>query len=92
MKALRSGRKLLMIILAAVLFAALSAPAFAQCAMCKMSVMKAGNGALARSLNEGILVLLIPPVVMFCAIFIVAVKHRTAFTENQPETASGKHS
>ncbi len=48
--------------------------ALAQCAMCRASF--AGNPAFARNLNIGVLVLLVPPVTMFCAIFVVAFRHR----------------
>jgi hypothetical protein len=45
--------------------------ASAQCALCKMAVEQAG-GAAVRAMNTGILVLLIPPVAIFCTIFVVA--------------------
>jgi hypothetical protein len=48
--------------------------AAAQCAMCRSSF--AGNPAFARNLNLGVLVLLAPPVSIFCAIFVVAFRHR----------------
>jgi hypothetical protein len=48
--------------------------AAAQCAMCRASFT--GNPAFARNLNLGVLVLLVPPVTMFCAIFVVAFRHR----------------
>lgn len=51
-----------------------SAPAAAQCAMCRASVQN--NAALARGLNLAVLVLLVPPVTMFCSIIIVAYRHR----------------
>jgi hypothetical protein len=49
--------------------------ALAQCAMCKAS---AGNldSVSARQLNISTLILLCPPVAIFCAIFVVAYKHR----------------
>lgn len=48
--------------------------ALAQCALCRTAVSKTGD--MARSLNFGILILLIPPVTIFCSIFVVALKHR----------------
>ncbi len=51
------------------------ATAFAQCAMCKASA--AGlDEAGTRNLNSAVLVLLCPPVAIFCALFFVAYKHR----------------
>jgi len=61
------------------LFAALSLAALAalqpagaltQCPMCRTAVEHAG--AAARTLNFGIVVLLVPPVAIFCSIFAVA--------------------
>lgn len=59
------------------------ASVFAQCALCKASA--AASGA-SNSLNAAILVLLIPPVTIFCAIFIVAFRLRAA----PGETPRGK--
>jgi hypothetical protein len=42
--------------------------------MCRSSF--AGNPAFARNLNLGVLVLLAPPVSIFCAIFVIAYRHR----------------
>lgn len=50
----------------------LSDPVFAQCAMCRASVSQ----AFARNLNLAILVLFVPPVTMFVAIFFVAFRNR----------------
>ena len=49
--------------------------ALAQCPMCRTGAMSAGAGAM-RALNLGILVLLIPPVGIFCSIFVIALKNR----------------
>jgi hypothetical protein len=59
--------------LPAALAAALAALAFvpdaaAQCALCRTALEGAG-AATARTMNLAILVLLIPPVAIFCAIF-----------------------
>lgn len=51
-----------------------AAPVEAQCAMCRASVQN--NAAFVRGLNLGVLVLLTPPVAIFCSIFIVAYRHR----------------
>lgn len=45
--------------------------AFAQCALCRTALQDSGE-ATARTLNLGILVLLVPPVAIFCTIFAVA--------------------
>ena len=46
----------------------------AQCVMCRASL--GGNDNFARHLNIGTLVLLVPPVTIFCAIFFLAFRHR----------------
>ena len=50
-----------------------SEPALAQCAMCRATLTGA-NSTFIRNLNLGILVLLVPPVSIFCSIFIVAIR------------------
>jgi len=51
---------------------AMSDSALAQCAMCRASVTQ----AFAKNLNLAILVLFLPPVTMFLAIFFVAFRNR----------------
>lgn len=51
------------------------ADALAQCALCRSAAESAG-GETARAINLGILVLLIPPVAIFCTIFAVAVRQQ----------------
>lgn len=68
------------IVAALVLVAALGfwcAPALAQCPLCRLAVEDSAQGkTMARGLNLGILVLLVPPVTVFCSIFILAFKNR----------------
>ena len=49
--------------------------AAAQCPLCRTAVEQAGDQT-ARTMNLAILVLLIPPVSIFCTIFVVAYKKR----------------
>ena len=78
MKVRRFTSPLWKLILAAAVLALFNAPAvMAQCAMCRTALENAGGG-LAKSLNLGIIVLLIPPVAIFCVIFATAYKHRKA--------------
>jgi ABC-type phosphate transport system permease subunit len=58
----------------------------AQCAMCRAAVAGGSNGAaFAKSFNTAVLVLLAPPVTIFCSIFIVAYRHRKARQDSMPE-------
>ena len=61
---------------AVAMLALCSVPADAQCAMCRAAFDGTGGAQMAKSLNQGIIVLLIPPVAIFCAIFITAFKRR----------------
>ena len=67
---------LVMAAVVALAFALFAEPTFAQCAMCRASLTN--NSAFARNLNIGTLVLLVPPVSIFCTIFILAIRHRRA--------------
>ncbi|PYS85537.1 MAG: hypothetical protein DMF67_00890 [Acidobacteria bacterium] len=73
----RRVNKFYYFLLAALALAALSAlfpaGALAQCPMCRTAIEHAGDAA-ARTLNFGIVVLLVPPVAIFCSIFAVAYK------------------
>ena len=48
----------------------------AQCSMCRSALTSATNSRFIRNFNIGVLVLLAPPVAIFCSIFIVLRKHR----------------
>jgi len=67
-------RSIVTVIAVAALFAFCSESALAQCVMCRASI--GSNSIFARNLNIGVLVLLVPPVSMFCAIFVLAYRHR----------------
>jgi hypothetical protein len=79
MKALRFGKCLWSAAVAALMLAVCSMPVVAQCAMCRAAFNDGASGAsMAQSLNRGIIILLIPPVAIFCAFFIAAIKYRKA--------------
>ena len=74
---LRGWRMLLLIVLAAgvlLLFAGVDAEA--QCSMCRAALTSTANSRLVRAINMGVLVLLIPPVSIFCSIFILLRRYR----------------
>lgn len=74
---------LMVVALLAVLFA-LSMTTFAQCAMCKAALTNSSSSAsLIKSINIGSLVLLAPPVTLFCVIFGIAYKRRSASVETR---------
>jgi hypothetical protein len=47
----------------------------AQCSMCRASLTSVTNSRFIRNFNIGVLVLLIPPVSMFCSVCIVLKKY-----------------
>jgi hypothetical protein len=76
MKIATAVRTFLFLALVAAGWAAFSVTdAVAQCAMCKASAANL-DSISARQLNISTLILLCPPVAIFCAIFVVAYKHR----------------
>jgi hypothetical protein len=74
MKSQRAIRILTIAVLVATCTLLLSESTFAQCAMCRASL--GSNSSFIRNFNIGVLVLLVPPVSIFCAIFIIAFRHR----------------
>jgi hypothetical protein len=68
-------RKLVWIVIVAVIAALICTDsALAQCVMCRASI--GNNSSFIRNFNIGVVVLLVPPVSIFCTIFIIALRHR----------------
>ena len=67
----------LILVLVVVIAAALlvSGPVDAQCSMCRTALSNS-NSAFVRNFNIGVLVLLIPPVTIFCGIFVALKRYR----------------
>jgi len=74
----RVGVLLIVVVGALLIF---SSPVDAQCSMCRAVLTNSNNAQFIRNFNIGILVLLVPPVSIFCSIFIVLRRHRG---ENEP--------
>jgi hypothetical protein len=49
-----------------------------QCSMCRASLAGSGNAAFIKQFNLGVLVLLVPPVAMFCSIFVILRRHNSS--------------
>ena len=74
----RSWRRVLVLLVFAVAVVLLANTyADAQCSMCRASLTSVTNSRFIRNFNIGVLVLLIPPVSIFCSIFIVLRKYRS---------------
>ena len=50
--------------------------ALAQCSMCKAVLTSSRDAGFIRGYNIAVLVLLLPPVTIFCSIFIVLKRHK----------------
>jgi hypothetical protein len=48
----------------------------AQCSMCRASLTSVTNAKFVRNFNIGVLVLLVPPVSIFCTMFVVLRKYK----------------
>jgi hypothetical protein len=68
---MRYSRYLLLVLLLTACVLSLPGTAAAQCAMCRAALAGSANGHFMRNLNLGILILLVPPVTIFCSIFVV---------------------
>lgn len=64
-------RLLLLGAVAAIGLLLVASSASAQCAMCRAALAGSNNAFFIRNFNIGVLVLLVPPVTMFCSIFVV---------------------
>lgn len=81
---MRICSKLKAVFLAFPLFAAIAVvlvvatAAFGQCSMCRASLAGSNNAFFIRNFNIGVLVLLLPPVTIFCTIFVALKRYRAA--------------
>jgi hypothetical protein len=72
-----SWRRVLVLVVFAVAVVLLANTyAEAQCSMCRAALTSASNSRFIRNFNIGVLVLLVPPVTIFCSIFLVLRKYR----------------
>ena len=78
---MRSWQKVLLVVLAIAVLLVFALPADAQCSMCRAALGGSGNGKFIRNFNIGVLVLLIPPVSIFCTIFVVLRRYRGELTD-----------
>jgi hypothetical protein len=61
----------LLSVAAAIALLLVASSASAQCSMCRAALAGSNNAFFIRNFNIGVLVLLVPPVTMFCSIFVV---------------------
>jgi len=59
-----------LVVVAVLLALVAGSDAEAQCSMCRAALNNAANAKFIRNLNIGVLVLFVPPVAIFCTLFI----------------------
>ena len=69
-------RVLVLIVLAVAVVLLVNTYADAQCSMCRAALTSTTDARFIRNFNIGVLVLLVPPVTIFCSIFIVLRRYR----------------
>jgi hypothetical protein len=69
-------RAAVLVVLAVAVVLLASSYAEAQCSMCRAALNNA-NERFVRHLNIGVLVLFVPPVAIFCSIFIVLKRYKS---------------
>lgn len=69
-------RYLVLVVLALVVLLLANTYADAQCSMCRAALTSTTNARFIRNFNIGVLVLLAPPVTIFCSIFILLRRYR----------------
>ena len=69
-------RVLVLIVMAVAVLLLANSYAEAQCSMCRAALTNAANTKFVRNLNIGVLVLFVPPVAIFCSIFVALKRYR----------------
>ena len=76
-------RVLVLVVLAVAVVLLANGYAEAQCSMCRTALTSASNSRFIRNFNIGVLVLLTPPVAIFCSIFVLLRKFKAAENSNE---------
>jgi hypothetical protein len=71
-------RAVVLVVVAAAVVLLAHTYAEAQCSMCRASLTSVTNSRFIRNFNIGVLVLLVPPVTIFCSIFIAMKRFKAA--------------
>ena len=82
MRACLPTKAVVLVIAAIAAVLLLSTSALGQCSMCRASLAGSNNAFFIRNFNIGVLVLLLPPVTIFCSIFVALKRYRRADDES----------
>ena len=80
-----SSKRLVLLAVAAIALLVIASPSSAQCAMCRAALAGSNNAFFIRNFNIGVLVLLVPPVTMFCSIFVVLKRYHRDDQQSESE-------
>ena len=81
-----SHRKAFLIIVTVIVAVCLlSTSALGQCSMCRTALAGGNNALFIKNFNIGVLVLLVPPVTIFCSIFVVLKRYKRSDDEPPKE-------
>ena len=69
-------RYLVLVVLGLLVVLLANTYADAQCSMCRAGLTSVTNARFIRNFNIGVLVLLAPPVTIFCSIFVILRRYR----------------
>ena len=83
-------RKAVLMSLALLAVFAFASVALGQCAMCRTSLAGSNNSLFIRNFNIGVLVLLIPPVTIFCSIFFALRRFKDESAEEDQTFENGR--
>lgn len=78
-------RLVLLSVAAAITLLLVASPSAAQCSMCRAALAGSNNAFFIRNFNIGVLVLLVPPVTMFCSIFVVLKRYHRDDQQSESE-------
>ncbi len=77
------SKAVLVIIAAMAVVLMLSTAALGQCSMCRAALAGSNNALFIRNFNIGVLVLLVPPVTIFCSIFVALRRYKASDDEHE---------
>jgi len=79
-------KAVLVIVASLVAVLLLSTSALGQCSMCRAALAGSNNALFIKNFNIGVLVLLVPPVTIFCSIFVVLKRYKRADEDGELES------
>lgn len=88
MNALTKLKPALLVLVAFSFLAVFTTTALGQCSMCRSALAGSSNAFFVRNFNIGVLVLLVPPVTIFCSIFVVLKRYKKTDDEDQGDRES----